>query len=77
MLQLQQEGTLFEQVSGAVKKLVLVSPTSTLVTGAREEALEHIPCILYPFQFKKNKIQVQALIDSSRILWKDLLGGYC
>ena len=52
MFQLQQEGTLFKQVSGAVKKLVLVLATSTLMTGAREEALKHIPCIHYPVQLK-------------------------
>ena len=34
-------------MSGAAKKQVLVSATSTLVTGAREEALEHVPCIYY------------------------------
>ena len=40
------------------------------MTGARkkalkqEEALERVPCINYPIQFKKDKIQVQALIDS-------------
>ena len=36
------------------------------MTGAREEALERIPCIHYSVQFKKDtsKAQVQALIDS-------------
>ena len=51
-------------MSGAAKKLVSVSATSTLVTGAREEALECIPYICYPVQFKKDKTPVQALIDS-------------
>ena len=48
------------------KKLVSVSATSTSMTGAREEALERIPCIHYSVQFKKDtsKAQVQALIDS-------------
>ena len=55
MFQLQQEGTLFKQLSGAAKQLILVSATSTLVTGAREEALERVPCIHYPVQFKKDK----------------------
>ena len=64
MSQLQQEGTLFKQLSGVAKKLVSVSATSTSVTYAREEALERIPCIHYPVQFKKDKTQVQALIDS-------------
>ena len=44
------------------KKLVSVAATSTSTTGTREKALEHVPCIHYPVQFKKNK--VQALIDS-------------
>ena len=64
VLQLQQEGTLREQVSGAAKKLVLVSATSTSVTGAREEALKRVPYIHYPVQFKKDKTQLQALVDS-------------
>ena len=65
MLQLQQEGTSREQVSGAVKKLVSVSATSTSVTSAREEALERVPCIHYPVQFKDtDKAPMQALIDS-------------
>ena len=49
----------------AAKKLVLVSATSTSVTGAREEALKCVPYIHYPVQFKdRNKAPVQALIDS-------------
>ena len=46
------------------KKLVSVLATSTLTTGTREKALECIPYIRYPVQFKKNKTLVQALIDS-------------
>ena len=47
------------------KKLVSVSATSTSMTGAREEALERVPCIHYPVQFKgMDKAPVQALIDS-------------
>ena len=49
----------------SAKKLVSVSATSTSVTGAREEALERVPCIHYPVQFKDtDKAPVQALIDS-------------
>ena len=34
------------------------------MTGAREEALERVPCIHYSVQFEGiNKTQVQALID--------------
>ena len=33
------------------------------MTGAREEALECVPCIYYPVQFKKDKTQMQALVD--------------
>ena len=52
-------------MSGVAKKLVLVLATSTLVTGAREEALERVPCIHYLVQFKDtDKAPVQALIDS-------------
>ena len=48
-----------------VKKLVSVSATSTLTTGARKEALERVPCIHYPVQFKDtDRAPVQALIDS-------------
>ena len=64
MFQLQQEGILFKQLSEAAKKLVSVSATSTLETGAREEALERVSCIHYPIQFKKDKNQMQALINS-------------
>ena len=64
MFQLQQEETLFKRLSKAAKILVSVLATSTPVTGAREEALERIPCIHYPVQFKKNKNQMQTLIDS-------------
>ena len=46
------------------KKLVSVSVTPMSMTGAREEALEHVSCIHYPVWFKKDKIQVQALVDS-------------
>ena len=48
-----------------VKKLVSFLAISTSMTGAREEALERVPCIYYPVQFKgTNETQVQALIDS-------------
>ena len=48
-----------------IKKLVLVSATSTLVTGADEETLIRIPYIHYLVRFQKNKGTIQALIDSS------------
>ena len=48
-----------------VKKLVLVLATSTSITDASKEALERIPCIHHPVQFKDtNKALVQALINS-------------
>ena len=47
-----------------VKKLVSVLATSMSTTGAREEALERIPYIYYPVQFKKDKAPMQALINS-------------
>ena len=48
-----------------VRKLVSVLATSTSTTGTREEALERVPCIYYPVQFKDmSKAQGQALIDS-------------
>ena len=48
-----------------VKKLVLVSATSTSMTDAREKALKRVPCIHYPVQFKgTSETQVQALINS-------------
>ena len=65
MFQLQQEETLFKQVSGAAKKLVLVLSTSTSMTGTRKEALECVSYIHFPVQFKNtDKVLVQALIDS-------------
>ena len=64
MLQLQQEVSLFEQVFEAAKKLVSVSATFMLVTDARKEALERVPYIYYPVRFKKDKTQIQALVDS-------------
>ena len=64
MFQLQQERTLFKQVSGAAKKLVSVSATSMSMTGARDEALERVPCIHYSVQFKDtDKAPMQAFID--------------
>ena len=65
MFQLQQEGTFFKQVSRVAKKLVLVSATSTSITDVGEEALERVPCIHYPVQFRdRDKAPVQALIKS-------------
>ena len=47
-----------------VKKLGSISATSTSTTVAREEALERVPCIHYPVQFKgTDRAPVQALID--------------
>ena len=45
------------------KKLVSVLAIFTWTTGTREEALKRVFYIYYPVQFKKNKTQVQALID--------------
>ena len=52
-------------MSGAseAKKLVSVSTTSTSMTGPRTEALDCVPCIYYPVQFKKDTTEVRALID--------------
>ena len=47
-----------------VKKLVSVLATSTLMTGPRKKTLEYIFCIYYPVQFKKDTVEVQALIYS-------------
>ena len=48
-----------------VKKLVSVSATSMSMTGAREEALERVPCIHYSVQFRDtDRAPMQALIDS-------------
>ena len=53
------------------KKLVLVSATSALVTGASKEpqkviVLDRMPCIYYPVQFRKDKgATIWALIDSA------------
>ena len=48
----------------SAKKLVLVSATSTSMTGARKEALECVLCIHYPVQFKDtDKTPVQASIN--------------
>ena len=44
-----------------VKKLVLILAASTLMTGARKEALERVPYIYYLVQFKKS--MTQALIN--------------
>ena len=50
------------------KKQILVLATFTSMIDAKEEALvlEHVFCIHYPIQFKKdtNKTQIRALIDS-------------
>ena len=54
---------LLGQVSRAseVEKLVSVTATSTSMIGASEEALEYVPCIYYPVQFKyTNETQVHA-----------------
>ena len=46
------------------KKLVLVSATFTSTTGPRWKVLERMSYIHYLIQFKKDKYEVQALIDS-------------
>ena len=52
------------------KKLVLVSATSSLVTGASREApkmrvLDRVPCICYPVQFREDKGKdILALLNS-------------
>ena len=50
------------------KKLILVLATSALVTGASKEAakviLDWVSCIHYPFQFRKDKKTIWALINS-------------
>ena len=47
------------------KKLVSVLTIFTLTTGAKKEALERVPYIYYPVQFKDtDRAPVQALIDS-------------
>ena len=58
------------EYEGRVKKLVIVSATSTLVTVAREEAvgknlesnLAGVPCIRYPINFRKKSVLI--LLDS-------------
>ena len=52
-----------------VKKLVLVSTTCALVTGASKEnqeviVLVQVSCIHYTVQFQKNKATIQTLINS-------------
>ena len=52
-------------MSGTAKKLVLVSATSKSITDTKKEALECVPYIHYPVQFKDmDKATVQALINS-------------
>ena len=49
------------------KKLVLVLATSLSVTEASKEEhvfLERVPCIHYPLHFRKDTVDVRALIDS-------------
>ena len=65
MLKLQPEKPLFEYLLRTLKKLVLVSATSSSVTETSKEddvALQRVPCIHYPIPFRKK--EVQALIDS-------------
>ena len=45
------------------KKLVLVLATFMSITGPKTEALEHVPSIHYPVQFKKDTEEIRALID--------------
>ena len=45
------------------KNLVSVSATSMSMTSPRKKALECVPCIHYIVQFKRDTIEVQALID--------------
>ena len=50
------------------KKLTSASTTFLLMAGASIEdnplALDWVPCICYPIRFKKNEVQVQALLNS-------------
>ncbi len=61
MLYLQAKGLLYEKVPWKVKKLVVVSTTSTLMTEKTEEELEQVLYIRYPVIFKD---QTKALLDS-------------
>ena len=38
------------------------------MTGPRTEALDRVPCIYYPVQFKKDTTEVRALIDSGSVV---------
>ena len=57
---------MFLEEKTRVKKLVSVLANFTLMTDAREEALERVPYIHYLVQFKKDadKTPVQVLINS-------------
>ena len=51
-------------MSRVAKKIVSILVISMSVTDAREEALKRVPYIHYLVQFKKDKTQVQALVNS-------------
>ena len=62
---------------GTSKKLVLVLTTSVLVTKASKEdivILNYISCICYQIWFKKSKVYVQVLINSSSKVNAMILG---
>ncbi len=62
MLYLSPKGSLYYQVPRQAKKLVSVSPTSTLMTDKKtEKELERVPCIRYLVTFED---QTEALLDS-------------
>ena len=64
MLQLSENGPLYNHLSGA-KKLVSVSATSSSVIETNKEVtLERVPCIHYPLRFRKDTVGVRALVDS-------------
>ncbi len=60
MLHILSKGSLCEQVSKKVIKLIAVLAASTSMTEKTEE-LERVPCIRYPATFKD---QTEALLDS-------------
>ena len=63
MLQLSENGLLYNHLSGA-KKLVSVLASSSSVTETNKEVtLERVPCIYYQLCFQKDTAGVRALVD--------------
>ena len=64
MLQLSENGLLYNHLSGAKKPVSVLATFSSVTETNKKMTLERVPCIHYPLHSWKNTTGVGALIDS-------------